>query len=262
MDIPGLRDKVSDDYRSFTMASIDIKEAGSSTLTASVSAGNARSSTRVGETDNHDRVTRLGKWPPTSNDRSPPVGVGRLVGAGLLAASAGVVPVAAWGAGLVQRAVLPGHPVEALDRAALAWVRGVRTPGLDTLVATFTQLGGPEPQQLALGVVGLTLAWRQRTWLPLTVCGAAYAGADLLTRSGKSMFGRARPPVDAAVPPLPLDASLPSGHALFGVVVAGTIAYLLTRRATSRWVRRLVAGQPWRGRSRWACRASTSVTTG
>ena len=62
----------------------------------------------------------------------------------------------------------------------------------------------------------------------------AVAGSLTLTTVGKNLVGRARPPLEDAVPPYEYAFSFPSGHALNSTVIAGIVAYLLVRRLKTR----------------------------
>lgn len=84
-------------------------------------------------------------------------------------------------------------------------------------------------------VAAMTVAWRQ--WTPGVLVLVTTVGSVTMTVVGKSVIGRARPPLADAVPPFETSGSFPSGHALNAVVVAGVIAYLLVRKQSRAWVR-------------------------
>jgi undecaprenyl-diphosphatase len=59
------------------------------------------------------------------------------------------------------------------------------------------------------------------------------SGSLLMTAAGKQLVGRARPPLEYAVPPYETSASFPSGHTLNSTVIASLVAYLLLLHLTS-----------------------------
>ncbi|GAA4898826.1 hypothetical protein GCM10025789_16010 [Tessaracoccus lubricantis] len=89
------------------------------------------------------------------------------------------------------------------------------------------------------------LSWRWRDITPLVLTAIAVGGSLLITVLGKHYIGRARPPVEEAVPPFESSMSFPSGHSLNALVIAGILAYLLIRHF---WARR-----------RWAAWLSAAV---
>jgi undecaprenyl-diphosphatase len=133
-------------------------------------------------------------------------------------------------AGEVYDSVTEADGVAVLDRPALDTAKGLRTPLGDTLVTAYTNIGGGVGMTvLATAVtVGLALAWRQ--WTPVLLVAVTAAGSVTLTRVGKEVVGRTRPPLADAVPPYELSASFPSGHSLNSLAIAGIVAYLLVRR--------------------------------
>lgn len=145
----------------------------------------------------------------------------------MLVSSLVVLSLVVWGTGELYRGVKDANGLAGLDQPVLDWLVAIRTPPADAAVTSFTHVGGPRAQPLLLAPVAAFLAWRWRSWTPPVLCALSYAGADILTRFGKDLTGRARPPVEAAVPPFEVTPSFPSGHALFAVVVAGIVAYLL-----------------------------------
>lgn len=151
----------------------------------------------------------------------------------MLLSSVLVLGIATWGAGALYESVKDADGLARLDQPVLDWFRGIRTPPADAAIAAFTDLAGPAGQPWLLVPVSAFLGWRWRSWTPLVLCVLAYGGASILTSSGKSLVGRARPPFEAAVPPFQLSPSFPSGHTIFGVVVAGIVCYLFVHWFTS-----------------------------
>jgi undecaprenyl-diphosphatase len=137
----------------------------------------------------------------------------------------------------VYDAVSEADGIAGLDRPVLDRAVGWRSPGLDSAVTAFTNLGGVIGMSiLATGcAVALAIAWRR--WVPLVVMAVATTGSVLMTTVGKAVVGRVRPPSALAVPPLETSASFPSGHSLNSVVVAGVMAYLVLQRVRRRAAR-------------------------
>lgn len=152
--------------------------------------------------------------------------VGAVVFAILIAASADV-----------YEAVADADGISGLDRPALDLAISLRTPAGEQWVTAFTDLGGTLP--LAFTALTLTAAlyayWRRRS-IPLMMAIAA-AGSLLFTGVGKTIVGRARPPLALAVPPYEYAPSFPSGHTLNSTVIALMLGYLAWWLAPALWVR-------------------------
>jgi membrane-associated phospholipid phosphatase len=144
-------------------------------------------------------------------------------------------------AGEVYESVVATEGVARLDEPVLDIMVGLRTPVLDLWLTRFTDLGGPIGMSLLATalVLAMALVWRRRT--PVVLMVAAAAGSLLMTVTGKDLTGRARPPIELAVPPLETSASFPSGHTLNATVVLGLVTYLLLIRLTSTRGRLLAA---------------------
>jgi len=186
----------------------------------------------------------LTSWPSRLGSRMSAAAVAstRLLGPrGVLAMTALLGAVVATGltvaSAAIYDAVDEGEGVAGFDRPALETAISLRTP-FNTNVATwFTQLGGPAGMTVLATcvVVALAIRWRSRTPLLLMVIGVA--GSLAMTRAGKVVVGRARPPRIDAVPPFESSPSFPSGHTLNSTVIAGILAYLVLRRLTSHQAR-------------------------
>ncbi|UYB36189.1 phosphatase PAP2 family protein [Arthrobacter koreensis] len=157
----------------------------------------------------------------------------------LVTLAAGLVPalLLALVAGGVYEAVAEEDGVAALDHPVLAAAKSMRSPGLDTALTWFTNLGGTVGLPLLAAVAVAMLCRWQRSWTPLILTASAAAGSLLMTVAGKALVGRSRPPLSDAVPPYEYSDSFPSGHSLNSMVVAGTIAYLLVVYLGSRRAR-------------------------
>lgn len=157
----------------------------------------------------------------------------------LVTLAAGLVPalLLALVAGGVYEAVAEEDGVAVLDHPVLAAAKSMRSPGLDTALTWFTNLGGTVGLPLLAAVAVALLCRWQRSWTPLILTASAAAGSLLMTVAGKALVGRSRPPLSDAVPPYEYSDSFPSGHSLNSMVVAGTIAYLLVVYLGSRRAR-------------------------
>lgn len=167
----------------------------------------------------------------------------------------GTILVAALGAAIALTALF-GEILEAVaqedgiamwDRPVLDWVLSIRSEALTQVVAWFSATGGPVWQPIVTGAVVLLLSWRWRDWTPLVLTLIAVGGSLLITVLGKQVIGRARPPFEEAIVPYESSMSLPSGHALNALVIAGILAYLLILRSWGRgrwpaWVIGIMAG--------------------
>jgi undecaprenyl-diphosphatase len=142
-----------------------------------------------------------------------------------------------WAAGEVYEAVTENDGLAALDQPVLDGAIRLRSPGLDTAVTGFTNLGGTigMPVLATVLTVGVALLWRR--WTPVTLMLIATAGSLTMTTLGKELVGRTRPPASLAVPPLETSPSFPSGHTLNATVVMGVAAYLLIVHWAQRWAR-------------------------
>jgi len=146
------------------------------------------------------------------------------------------------GAGEVYEGVVDHNGISMIDQPVLDAAVSLRSPGLDTAVTWFTDIGGPigMPVLAALVVGGLSVHWR--TWHPAVVTVVAAVGSLLLTVTGKVLTGRHRPPMSSAVPPFESSASFPSGHTLNATVVAAIVAYFVLLRTTRTWQRVVTVG--------------------
>lgn len=140
----------------------------------------------------------------------------------------------------VYEAVIESNGAAWLDQPALDLALGWRSPGLDSAVTTFTDIGGPVVMPLLATTIVLALAGLARSWTPVLVALVAAAGSLLLTVVGKDLVGRARPPRELAVPPYEVSPSFPSGHTLNATVLTAIVVHLVLVRVTVRWQRVLV----------------------
>lgn len=163
-------------------------------------------------------------------------GVGAVVFASLITASADV-----------YEDVTNTNGVSGLDGPVLDLGLSLRTPAGERWVTAFTNLGGTGPMVfMTLTFTAAMFAiWRRRS-IPLLMLIAA-AGSLIFTSVGKTVVGRARPPLALAVPPYEYAPAFPSGHALNSTVIALMLAYFAWWLSKRLWVRVMspVLGTVW-----------------
>jgi membrane-associated phospholipid phosphatase len=137
----------------------------------------------------------------------------------------------------VYEAVANGNGLSGLDRPALDLAASLRTPAGERWVTAFTNLGGTVSMVfITLSLTGAMYAhWRRRSILLMMVIAAS--GSLIFTSVGKTIVGRARPPLSLAVPPYEYAPSFPSGHTLNSTVIALMLAYLAWWLSKAAWVR-------------------------
>ncbi|WP_354242414.1 phosphatase PAP2 family protein [Arthrobacter sp. UYEF20] len=113
-----------------------------------------------------------------------------------------------------------------LDKPTLAFMERLRSPGLDSFVTGFTNIGGGIGMPILASILTAWLIWASRTWRPLILIGGAAAVSVTATTLGKKLIGRNRPDHADAVPPYEDSPSFPSGHTLNTTVVIGLVVYL------------------------------------
>ena len=147
----------------------------------------------------------------------------------------------------VYEAVTTGNGVSGLDRPTLDLAISLRTPAGERWVTAFTNVGGTIPMVfIALTLTAAMYAlWRRRS-IPLMMV-IATVGSLIFTGVGKTVVGRARPPLALAVPPYEYAPSFPSGHTLNSTVIALMLAYLAWWLSENLWVRVIcpVLGAAW-----------------
>lgn len=155
-----------------------------------------------------------------------------VIGCSLTAVLCGAAVVVYWG-------VPDGRGISVFDRAVLDTMVSWRTPLLDSMFTTLTNVAG-EVGMVVLALCALVvLSYRYRSWQPALFLVACGTGSVLLTIALKGLLNRPRPPHSLAVPPYEYSGSFPSGHTLNAVVITGAIAYLLVlqqRRISSQVV--------------------------
>lgn len=122
--------------------------------------------------------------------------------------------------------------LERFDRAVQGFVHARTTPVLWAAAVALTGVGAIRTWLPAVGLVCAFLRDRRAYWL-----AGSMAGALLLNEAAKLLFHRARPAVEWALGD-EHTYSFPSGHALFSVVLYGTLAVLYRRGG---WVAAVLA---------------------
>ena len=154
-----------------------------------------------------------------------------------LTVSLAAVVAAGWALGVVVQDVITGDGSIRFDRPALEWFARHREPWLTSIMRAVTELGSAALLVPLVLTVAAWFWWRRGTARPAVLLGAAYGGADLLSRAIRALSGRARPPVGFAVAHFG-GHSFPSGHTTDATAVYGMLALVLAS-ATPLWRRRV-----------------------
>jgi len=113
------------------------------------------------------------------------------------------------------------------DESVTSWIVAHRTPVLDAVAVTVTNLGSPAATAALAVLVAAFLTWRTRSPLPGAVLVATVGAAAVSSTALKLLIGRSRPP--AAVQQIvETDLSFPSGH----VTGTATLAVMIVVIAT------------------------------
>jgi undecaprenyl-diphosphatase len=127
----------------------------------------------------------------------------------------------------------------ALDRAAGALSAAVATPALTLVMWVATLAGDTRVAVVTTLVAAILLAVWGHPRRAGSVVMMMLVGA-WLSEGIKYIVERPRPPFSAALIALPASASFPSGHAMAGIVLAGTLTLMLIASRTPKALR--VAG--------------------
>jgi undecaprenyl-diphosphatase len=124
----------------------------------------------------------------------------------------------------------------ALDGAAAAFSAAVASPAVTSVMWVATLLGDTRVAVVTTLVAAILLAvWghprRAGSVVILMLVGSG------LAQVVKLLVERPRPPASVALIALPVSASFPSGHAMAGIVLAGTLALMLVASRAPRGVR-------------------------
>ena len=137
----------------------------------------------------------------------------------------------------VYEGVVGRDGLTAIDQPVLEAAITLRSPGLDSAVTAFTDIGGPVGMPILALVAVVIITWRRRRWTPIVLTVIAAAGSLAMTIVGKNVVDRARPPASLAVPPLEVSPSFPSGHTLNATVLTTVVVYLVLIETTAAWQR-------------------------
>jgi undecaprenyl-diphosphatase len=164
----------------------------------------------------------------------------RLLGGSALAVlTAGLITLCGLSALLayVSDSVHEYDGITLVDRPIVAWLAAHREPVLTTVMRILSIVGSPVSAAMVAVIVCAAVAWRNRSWLPVTTVAIGLAGFALAATVVKLEVARPRPPLPYAV--MAVDGySFPSGHAL-GI----TTMTLISAWAIAHWLI-----QSWNGR--------------
>jgi undecaprenyl-diphosphatase len=149
-----------------------------------------------------------------------------------------VVTLAAAGFALIAAAVVEGQ-TQAFDERILRWMGSHGAPWLDVTALEVTALGARVVVYMVV-LVASAFLWQTRHHYSAALLWVAVLGSGLINTVLKLSFNRPRPDVFPWRTQHVGLASFPSGHAMTSIVVYGTLAFLLSRLAPTRWLRRLV----------------------
>ena len=149
------------------------------------------------------------------------------------AIGAGLVTLLTWSSAEIYEDVKGSDGLSNLDVPVLHLAVSLRTPQNVALAQFFTDLGGALKLTMITAVIVTIMIVRWRSWTPLVLMAIGASGSLLMTAVGKQLVGRARPPLEYAVPPYETSPSFPSGHTLNSTVIASLVAYLLLLHLTS-----------------------------
>lgn len=141
---------------------------------------------------------------------------------------------ALWALAVLTQDVLAGETLR-LDVGALNWFAQYTSPRRDIRALEITSLGSGTVVLAMSVIVGAILALFGHRPYALLIA-LSVGGGWILSPLLKGLFGRDRPQVvDWRVPHAGLD-SFPSGHAMMGMVLYATLAYVVHRVGQRAWV--------------------------
>lgn len=130
---------------------------------------------------------------------------------------------------------------QAFDNAVLLWLNARATPTLDEFALEMSAIGAGLPVLLVL-LLASAFLWTSRHRYSVLLLWTAVVGGEILNILLKNTFDRPRPRLFPWRTPMAAMSSFPSGHAMTGMIVYMTLAYLLARLAPNRVMRRLTYG--------------------
>jgi membrane-associated phospholipid phosphatase len=177
--------------------------------------------------------------PPAASLRPAPAAdaalpSGRRTVAGL-AVAAGAVWAALTGLGLLVTGALSGTELGTWDRAAAAWMAGLRAPVRTDVAEVVGALAGTRAiVAVSLTAIVLVLARTGRR-RPAVFVAVVVVGEVLLYAAVAQVVGRVRPQVPDLTTGLPGGASWPSGHVAAATALYGAVAVLAVLLGRGRW---------------------------
>lgn len=135
---------------------------------------------------------------------------------------------------IVEDVVVPA--TVALDRAGEASVLAIRSPALTYFFWVLTALGDARVAIVCTLVAAMLLAAWGHPRRAGSVAILVLTGS-VITTLLKGFLGRTRPPAVLQMIAEPASASFPSGHALTGLLLFGTLALMLAASRQPRWLR-------------------------
>ncbi|GAA2371904.1 hypothetical protein Cme02nite_63550 [Catellatospora methionotrophica] len=135
----------------------------------------------------------------------------------------------------VLDAVVDDDDLTVIDRPAVAWLAGHRTPGLTHLQIAITDLGSAVALTVAAVIAVAAVAWRTRSWYPVVLGVLTLGVLQLIVYAIKEIIGRDRPnPPDQVV--TAAGYSFPSGHSASSLVGFALLAWLVCMLTSNRTV--------------------------
>jgi undecaprenyl-diphosphatase len=191
----------------------------------------------IGARDLTSWHTRTGRWLVGAAARAVRWSSAHLAFVVFAAVAIVVMSLLVEGIESVYESVVANRSLAAVDQPVLDAAVGLRSPGLDSAVTAFTDVGGPVGMPILAALAVAVITWLRRRWTPIVLTVLAAAGSLAMTIVGKDFVDRARPPASLAVPPLEISPSFPSGHTLNATVLTTVVAYLVLIETTAAWQR-------------------------
>lgn len=152
----------------------------------------------------------------------------------LLLVGLAVSVLALWALAELTDEVLAGETIR-MDDAALQWLARHTSDRLDMRAVEVTSLGaGVTVLTITVVVAALLALLRHRHYAALLL--VSVGGGWILSPLLKALFDRERPQVVDWRVPYAGQASFPSGHALMGMILYVTLAYIVHRLGGRWWV--------------------------
>jgi undecaprenyl-diphosphatase len=149
-----------------------------------------------------------------------------------LTAQLAVLAAAGWAFGALLQDVIAGDESTRFDAPITQWFVAHREPWLTTTMLVVTHLGSSNVLLPLILVVGVALRRRGRSWAPLGLLVAAYAGSVALYDVIKPLVARPRPAIGALVATA-TGYAFPSGHATQAAAVYGALIIVCLRPASA-----------------------------